>query len=328
MTALPVHALPPAAPVGAVQLLPIAALRPADSPRAVAEDAGHLRALSTTEGALPPITVHRPSMRIIDGTHRVRAAHLRGRSHIEARFFDGTADDAFVLAVESNVSHGLALTLAERSAAAERILASHPHWSDRAIASSTGLSAHTVASLRRTAPEAQPAARIGRDGKVRPLNTAQSRREAGRLLTGSPTVSLREVARRTGLAPATVRDVRDRLQRGEDPVPPQQAGTAAPQPAPAPPAPPPAPPAEELAALHRNLCRDPALRHTERGRQLLRLLGVALLPGADWSALAATVPAHRTRAVAELASACARGWESFAQAESAAASAAGGRPGW
>lgn len=95
-------------------------------------------------------------MRIIDGAHRVRAAQLRGRSHIEARFFDGSAADAFVLAVESNISHGLALTLAERSAAAERILASHPHWSDRAIASSTGLSAHTVASLRRTAPDAQP----------------------------------------------------------------------------------------------------------------------------------------------------------------------------
>ncbi|WP_035841446.1 ParB/RepB/Spo0J family partition protein [Kitasatospora azatica] len=320
-----------------VHLVPIARLRTADSPRAAAEDPGHLRSLAVAESALPPIVVHRPSMRIIDGTHRVRAALLRGRTEIEVRYFDGTEADAFVLAVESNIGHGLPLSQAERSAAAERILASHPHWADRAIASVAGLSAHTVAALRRAqqSEQARPAARLGRDGRLRPVSTAQGRREAGRLLTEAPDTSLREIAKRTGLAPATVRDVRDRLLRGEDPVPaprtPAAAAAVVPVAGAAPaagsvpaPAAVPGPAAATGAGVspaaaanpadqYRRLARDPALHQHETGRQLLRLLSIAALPAADWDTLAEAVPPHHAAAVAELAAAAAEAWRAFAE---------------
>lgn len=67
--------------------------------------------------------------------HRVEAALLNGKEEIEAEFFDGSADEAFVKAVELNIAHGLPLTLTERKLAAARIMASCPDLSDRAIAS-------------------------------------------------------------------------------------------------------------------------------------------------------------------------------------------------
>ena len=66
---------------------------------------------------------------------------------INVTFFDGSEKDAFVLAVESNVQHGLLLTLSDRTAAAGRIVNSHPEWSDRAVAAATGLAAKTVVRI-------------------------------------------------------------------------------------------------------------------------------------------------------------------------------------
>ena len=43
-------------------------------------------------------------MRVIDGMHRLRAAILNGRSSIEVEFFDGSDEEAFIRAVEQNVS--------------------------------------------------------------------------------------------------------------------------------------------------------------------------------------------------------------------------------
>jgi hypothetical protein len=62
-------------------------------------------------------------MRVIDGMHRLRAAQLRGDHGVEVKFFDGDADEAFIAAVRANITHGLPLTLADRKAAAQRILA-------------------------------------------------------------------------------------------------------------------------------------------------------------------------------------------------------------
>src|SRR5438128_1449366 len=83
-------------------IVEISSLLPADSPRLAGEDTEHARTLAETGEDLPPILVHRPTMRIIDGMHRLRAAVLRGESQIEVYFFDGNTDAAFVLAVESN----------------------------------------------------------------------------------------------------------------------------------------------------------------------------------------------------------------------------------
>ncbi|MGW1374187.1 ParB/RepB/Spo0J family partition protein [Streptomyces sp. NPDC002446] len=339
----------------AVTMVPIALLLPADSPRLSGESMEHTRALAASDKHFPPIVVHRSTMRVIDGMHRLRVAELRGQSEIEVRFFDGAEDDAFVLAVESNIGHGLPLTLAERTAAAARIIVSHAQWSDRAIASVTGLSATTVGALRRregVGGTAGPAARIGRDGKVRPLSTEEGRRMAGRLIVASPDAPLREIAEKAGISPGTVRDVRERLLRGEDPVPasrrtaakcraraqthaqvrPEQSveGRAEGRgggriiererrrrPAEDSPT---APedglgqevPQAELDALFRNLCKDPSMRHTEMGRLLLRMLEMQLVGAQRWGRIAEAIPAHRADMVLAAATECARAWEEFA----------------
>ena len=117
--------------------------------RVKGEDIKHVRALAEVEDELPPIVVHRATMQVIDGMHRVRAAILSGVAYIEALLFEGAEDEAFLLAVRLNVTHGLPLSRADRVAAAVRIIHSSPQWSDRAIARAAGLSDKTVASIRR-----------------------------------------------------------------------------------------------------------------------------------------------------------------------------------
>jgi hypothetical protein len=52
--------------------------------------------------------------------HRLRAAVANGQEAVDVRYFDGSAADAFLRAVEANVKHGLPLSLADRRAAAQR----------------------------------------------------------------------------------------------------------------------------------------------------------------------------------------------------------------
>ncbi len=205
----------------AVAAVPVLALRPADSPRLNGEDKSHIVRLAETETSLPPILVDRRTMRVIDGMHRLMAASLLGRETIDVIFFDGNETDVFLRAVQENITHGLPLSQADRRAAAERIITSHPHLSDRAIGHSAGLAAKTVAAIRKSSSDEIPQsnARVGRDGKVRPLDSGAGRRRAAELLAQQPDASLRDVARAAGISPATVLDVRKRLERGESPVP-------------------------------------------------------------------------------------------------------------
>jgi ParB-like chromosome segregation protein Spo0J len=163
--------------------VPISRIRPNEgpgSPRSNGENPSHVLSLAETQASLDPIVVHRPTMRVIDGMHRLRAAMLAGRTDVTVRLFDGSAKDAFVLSVQLNVRHGLPLTLAERKESAARIVRSHPQWSDRAIAERTGLSPKTVGRLRGLESEEIPQleCRVGRDGRVRSLNGARARRRA------------------------------------------------------------------------------------------------------------------------------------------------------
>ena len=100
-------------------------------------------------------------MQVIDGMHRVRAAILSGAGYIEALLFEGAEDEAFLLAVQLNVAHGLPLSRADRVAAAVRIIHSSPQWSDRAIARAAGLSDKTVASIRRRTSAEIPHLSVG-----------------------------------------------------------------------------------------------------------------------------------------------------------------------
>lgn len=308
-------------------------LLPSDSPRLAGENAEHVRALADSDAELPPIVVHRPSMRVIDGMHRLHAAVLRGVETIDVRFIeDADGRDLFVLAVKANIAHGLPLTLADREAAAQRIVISHPQWSDRSIAAATGLAPRTVRAIRDRAGADIPQlnGRIGQDGRVRPLSSAEGRTRASEILAANPDVPLRQVAQQAGISLGTASDVRKRLLRGEDPVPARQhdgrpgqresGSTGDPRVAPGRDDPSECRRREakhaavqDPASIMSKLMRDPALRYTESGRDLLRQLsslGAGIL---EWEDKAAAVPPHCTRPVADYARWVAESWARFAE---------------
>ncbi len=267
--------------------------------------------LADAGSPLPPILVHRDTMRVIDGAHRLAAARLQGRTVIEVRFFDGSAEDAFRLGVVANVVHGLPLSLADRRRAAARLIATHPQLSDRAIARSAGLSPKTVASIRDKADETrEPAAksrRVGIDGRTRPLNPADRRLVASSLVQRRPEASLRELAQEAGISVSTARDVRNRVLAGEDPVPrrlqmAREAGTFSPEPA-----------LSDIDAHMNRLRRDPALRYSDSGRALLRWLDAGMAALGQLQTLAAPgVPPHCEATVALVVRAYAQGWSQIA----------------
>lgn len=291
-------------------------LLPADSPR-FALDQEHVRALAESEAEFPPILVHRATLRVVDGMHRVKAAELRNSDTIGARWFEGDEQAAFLLAVEANTRHGLPLSSAERKQAALRILGSHPHWSDRSIAERTGWSATGVGALRRAIadPQARPGVRVGRDGRVRPSTTAQGRRMAAEVIKGNPEASLREIARRAGISVGTARDVRNRLAEGRPAVPdgrrpegPDAVADTAAGPAGAEEDRDGRRGASDLArriTLFDGLRNDPSLRLSESGRLVLQRLHAQLRTTEEWKRLAPTIPLHGRSAVADILSACA-----------------------
>ncbi|WP_435811784.1 ParB/RepB/Spo0J family partition protein [Streptomyces zaomyceticus] len=328
--------------------LPIEALLPADSPRLNGLDEEHVRHLADIYASLPPVLVHRTTLRVVDGMHRVAAAAHRGLDSVEVRYFDGADEEAFLRSVTANIAHGLPLSVADRKAAAERILRSRPHLSDRSVASCTGLDAKTVAAIRprSTADDPRSNIRIGADGRAHPLDRTAERLRAAELMTRHPDLPLRAIVKETGLSLGTAHDVRRRLLRGDAPVPEGRRTAAARRaaaalavstapgaselparrthvghsPAPAPPA---AATALAPAAgtggsrgsmeLLRRLAGDPSLRHSESGRHFLRWLHTHVMVDEAWRRQAAAVPPHCTDTVAELALQCSHAWKRFAE---------------
>ncbi|UOE21950.1 helix-turn-helix domain-containing protein [Thermobifida halotolerans] len=309
--------------ISAPELVPISSLNPADSPRHRGLRPEHLRTLTESREELPPILVHRATMRVIDGMHRLKVAADQGGTLISARFFEGTESEAFVLSVEGNTRHGLPLTLAERTAAARRILASHPEWSDRMVASVTGLSPKTVRDLRHSAQISAPevTARVGRDGRVRPLDPAAGRLRAAELLRKNPRASLRRIADEAGISPGTVRDVKERLRRGEEPVPrarnrkrmsgPPTRKDSSNLPTPRPNRAPVQ--SEDLRACLETLTGDPVLRYSENGRRLLRVLSAISVLIENREQLLRSVPSHWAGTIYRIAMECSKEWQEFAQ---------------
>ncbi|MHC3470881.1 hypothetical protein ACYF6T_19520 [Streptomyces sp. 7R007] len=323
-----------------VHLVPVDALSVAACPRLSGEDPDHLRTLLETSSELPPILVHRPTMRVIDGMHRLSVARLRGQSQIAVHYFDGSEEDAFVLAVQNNVRHGLPLSLADRTAAATRIARTHPHWSDRTIARTAGLSPKTVAAIRRRSSAEIPPSntRIGQDGRMRPVDAGEGRRRASQLIAAHPTMPLREVATKAGISLGTAHDVRERLRTGRDPLPERLRRTGSPPPplpsAPAPqdPATPHPSPARTLpahdtpaprvlrlperprtpATLLQLLRKDPSLRLTDTGRALLRLFDAQAQLVPQWDRLVDSFPQHCADMIVDLADTYATYWRHIA----------------
>ncbi|MCC9307419.1 ParB/RepB/Spo0J family partition protein [Kitasatospora sp. RB6PN24] len=302
-----------------MEQIPIEAVLPGDSPRFQGVDEEHVRRLAETDAELPPILVHRATMRVIDGAHRLRAAQSRGADVITVEFFEGSEAEAFILGVQANVAHGLPLSLAERKAAARRIVELQPELADRAVARATGLAASTVGVIRRQAAGdgARSGTRLGRDGRLRPVDGGEGRRRAVAVIRDSPDASLREIAQAAGVSLGTAHDIRARLDRGEDPL--------------CRPEPQPAAPTAELAAMRRiasepatarqtrpepfagleSLRRDPSLRFTDHGRALLVWLHRRLVVVGEAESELDNIPPHLLSVVAELAQECSDIWHNL-----------------
>jgi transposase-like protein len=300
--------------IGPVEQITIEGLVFTDRVRCGGEDLNHSRMLAALAHDCTPILVHRHSMVVLDGLHRVCAARHRGQLRIAAQLVEGSIDDCFVLAVRANTMHGKPLTLAERQRSAERILGTHPYWSDRAIAETCGLSGKTVAQIRERATEEFPqlssGRRIGRDGRARPIDPGENRRRAAELLRATPGASLREIARQAGLSPATVKDVRERLERSD---PPETTVVA-----------------DELRDTQASLVdqsaespltcgvdrptvlEDVALRSTYVGASFAEWFAPRLISQEEWLPFVESIPVSRIYDVADQARACAASWRAFA----------------
>nr|QIY68662.1 ParB N-terminal domain-containing protein [Streptomyces sp. RLB1-33] len=304
--------------------VPIATLLPGDSPRSEGPDHSHVAQLAELDGPLAPILVHSATMRVIDGMHRYLATLRKGLATIDVEFFDGTSEEAFLRAVEANAAHGLPLSQVDRRTAAERIIMSHPHMSDRAIAKASGLGTRTVAAIRRRLTDSLPqlGVRVGRDGKTRPLDSTEGRRRAAQAIAENPGASLREIARLAGISPATVSDVRRRIESGEDAVLGHGATAVGGKPAKAAAETPTTRAKAERrvrdaqldpVSVIEKLLRDPSLRHKEEGRHLLRLLQHNAVQGEELARLTSAVPPHCGGLVVNLARQYSNTWREFAQ---------------
>ena len=285
-------------------MAPIEELFPGDSPRLDGEDGEHVRILAETQDALPPIVVHRTTMRVIDGMHRLRAAIARGDREIAVEYFHGTTADAFIRSVHDNIAHGLPLSRTDREAAVKRIIQSHADLSDRAIARIVGLSPPTVGAIRRCSSDRtfQSNTRIGQDGRRRPLGAVEGRLRASQIISDRPNTSLREVAREAGVSLGTAQDVRKRMNRGESPVPtnlpvpPQSRSGLVPDAR-----------QRNISATIHTLRRDPSLRFSEVGRALLQWLGVSAVLNEREQFMNA-IPEYCADIMVELARSCAEAW--------------------
>jgi ParB-like chromosome segregation protein Spo0J len=313
--------------VGEVTSVAIRDLVAGNAVRTGPEDAQHVRLLAALEEPLPPILVHRHSMRVIDGMHRVHAAMLRGATHISARYFEGSPDDAFVQAVQANVTHGKPLTLPERAAAARRIIASRGHFSDRTIAKLCGIAPRSVASLRRESAAGAEERRLGRDGRLRPLDPNAGRLRAVEVLQADRSASLREVARRARVSVGTVRDVVRRLDLGQSPLTTARVDSevgagpeeldlretietdlSADEPA--------ACGALQFDESHERLAalvNDRAFAATTEGQCVVDWLRRHATRGLEFQWLVDAVPLSRTYVVAELAKECVAAWSAIAE---------------
>jgi len=295
---------------------------------------GSHAALMVTASDLPPLVVHRPSMKIIDGMHRLSAARLRNQDTVEARFFDGTADEAFVISVLANITHGMPLTRKDRKAAALRILTTYSDWSDRLVSSYAGLSHSTVAKLRKlsTGQNGQLTGRLGKDGKIHPATGTDKRTIAAEPIRGSRSTPSHGDAHGADAPSTTDRYVeqqrKSRPQESRGLAIPRGYATGTPAPATshtnnrtlvgsAAPVSIDVRPSRALrpavATALKRLRLNPAVRFNEDGRALVRLLSIAESNVADSYELTPTAPEHCLATIADIASALGDAWHDIAR---------------
>jgi ParB-like chromosome segregation protein Spo0J len=270
-------------------------------------DTAHVAALAEVRHLWPPIVVAARTMNVLDGVHRVAAAHRLGLTTLPGELFEGDDNEAFVAAVRSNTEHGLPLSLAERSRAARKVLGFSPERSDRAIGEICGLDHKTVSRLREEAnrpsgANPQSDVRVGRDQRTRPVDVAMLRSRIAAAITEAPGESLRQIARRVGASPETVRDVRARLARGENPVPAGARPLAGPLPL----------PISKPVALPR-WSTDSACRAAPGTAEFAAWFDAGGR-SVEWARYVGVVPLSRAYSIADQARRYAEAWRSFAEA--------------
>jgi hypothetical protein len=143
----------------------------------------------------------------------------------------------------------------------------------------------------------QPNARLGLDGRIRPVSSADGRLRAGEIIRERPHTPLREIAREAGVSVSTAQDVRKRMERGEHPMPDGSSRRAIRRSA----------DLGDSSSLLTTLRGDPSVRFSQTGRLLLQWLGVSVVQEGHKHVVDA-IPQHCTEAVAILARDCARLW--------------------
>jgi hypothetical protein len=286
-----------------IEQVALESLRGGNSPRLDKHSKEHV-AQWRADVEVPPIIVHRSTMQIIDGARRAAAAQRQHQETIAVRFFEGSQDAAFVLAVVSNdVTHGVPLSLQERKAAAKRILGMYPDWSDRMIASISGLTHPTIARIRQTLSTGkafQLRRRLSRDGKRRPAAPKDPGRGAH---MQTSTGSVAGAAPRIGPIEPSAEAMCSVRGRGASAITPSLPATCGSVPDPG--------IARAYVALQR-LSADPAL-HTDTGRALIRLLRQSLQLHTKVVALSASAPEHCRDTLADAALAIGDAWARVAR---------------
>jgi ParB-like chromosome segregation protein Spo0J len=162
-----------------------------------------------------PILVSCSRYEVVDGHRRVRAALVLGATELRVRWFVGDEIDAIAEFVRLNTRDDNGLSRTERQEAARRILRIHADWSDRRIGEICKISPKIVAQLRSVLGESAGGhwvngtdARVGRDGRVRPLDSRAQRIRIAEAIKAHPRASLRSIAGPIGASPETVRRVR------------------------------------------------------------------------------------------------------------------------
>lgn len=321
--------------------VPIGSLTPGTYLRRSGTNAGHVQLLlgAASSSELPPILVQEHGWRVIDGLHRLEAAKIRGDKTIAARFLDCTDEEALVLAIKSNTTHGLPLSKADRIEGAKRVLTAHFDWSDRAIAGITGLSAKTIASLRNRSADGPrvEGKRLGRDGRRRPVTVGEGRKRAAEYISAHPDASLRQVARETDVSLGTVHDVRARIRHGIDPERngrrTQPGWTATRSGANAVGSPADASPSRlsssangtpvahkkradaprTWSAISNKVANDPAIRYTEGGKVFLRWMAMRTAQPDGWKEFIDAIPVHWLGVLAPIADSLSEEWSNFAE---------------
>jgi ParB-like chromosome segregation protein Spo0J len=170
----------------------------------------------------PPITVFERTKRgwpLGDGAHRLAAAYKLGWTKIQATVVYGLSEDEQLLfAIRANATHGLRYGPDDARVVARAVISIHPEWSDRRIAQESGTTHPTVGKVRAEmeasggvppgkAFQVTRDGRVGRDEKPHPTRGAATAK-AQRVLEKDPTASVREVAKKAGVSPATAQQAK------------------------------------------------------------------------------------------------------------------------